>query len=383
MGGPDSVTQTTETSPPDYLLPFLKDSANVAQKLMGRGPMSYYSGNTVVPFSPQTNQALNLQQNRALSGSPVLNSAQGFTQNLLAGNSPLNQDFSGGPIGSAPLSQFTPDNYTAFTGGPTGESFLSPFMNQNNPYLDATFNKAAGAVNRNLDTILARSGRDLHGNLGARSDALNNLATDIYGGAYENDRSRALSAASQLSGQVFTGGQSDLGRQQQASESARDRALNAGLNLSGQIFSGGQSDIDRRLQAASTLGGQQLAASTNAIPLSREDYFDISQLGNVGAQTEQQAQNIIQDQLNRYNFAQEAPYASLDRFISQISGMPMGQQTSSSQPVFRSPIAGALGGVSAAAGLGGMMAAPGATGLAAVGGLPMLLGGGLLGLLGS
>ena len=253
-----------------------------------------------------------------MSGSPVVNAAQGFTENVLQGNSPLNQDF---------------------TGGPTGSDVLSPFTAQNNPYLDATFNKAAGAVNRNLDTVLARSGRDLHGNLGARADAINDLATDIYGGAYETDRNRALSAASQMSGQIFTGGQSDL---------------------------------DRRLQAASGLGSQQLAAASQAIPLAREDYFDISQLGNVGATVEGMAQNIV-----------DAPYLALERYNSGLSGVPLGQNSSSTNPLYRNPAGGMLGGMAAGAGLGGMMAAPGATGLAAVGGWPMLVGGGLLGMLGS
>lgn len=325
-GGPDSVTQTTATNPPDYLLPFLKDSATMAQRLMGRGPMNYFPGNTVVPFSPQTNQALNLQQNRALGGSPLVGSAQSFTQNLLGGNSPLNQNFSGGPLGLDILSGFTNGNV--------------------NPYLDATFDRAAGAVNRGLDTTLARAGRDLDANLGVRSDALNNLATNIYGGAYESDR---------------------------------NRGLNAATSMSNQIFSGGQNDLTRRLQAASTLGGQQLSALNNALPLAREDYFDIAQLGGVGSQVEQQAQNIIQDQMNRYNFAQEAPYASLDRFISQISGMPMGQQTSSTQPVFRNTAGGLLGGALTGGtlfGAGGPLAALGLGGPlgAGIGGLLSLLG---------
>lgn len=432
---PDSVTQTTSTEPPAYLMPYLSRATGMAQNLFEQGPMDYFNGNTVVPFSPITEQAMNMQMQRASGGSPLVGSAQSFTNNLLSGNSPLNQNFTGGPTGSGVLSPFTSGNPTGdFTGGATGQEFLTPFtsgrpsgnftggqtgervMSQffdgTNPYLDATFNKAAGAVNRNLDTVLARSGRDLHGNLGARSDALNNLATDIYGGAYEGDRNRALSAASDISNQIFSGGQSDLNRsmqtaesaqdrglnaanniasmiygggqndlnrRMQTAESAQDRALNAATNISNQTFGGGQADLDRSLQAASTLGSQQLGALGQALPLAREDYFDIAQLGGVGSQVEQQSQNIINDRMNRYNYAQEAPYAALDRFISQINGIPSGQQSSSTQPVFNNPMGNLLGGALAGGslfGAGGPLA--GMMGLSGAGGAGA---GALLGLL--
>lgn len=298
--GQESTTQTQSTEPPAYLQPYLQYAGNAGHQLISKlGPQQYFQGNTVVPFSPQTNQALNLQQQRATGGSPVVDSAKSFTQNLLQGQSSLNQNFSGGP---------------------TGESFLSPFMQNNNPYLDATFDRAAGAVGRQLDTTLARSGRDLDANMGARADALNNLATNIYGGAYEGDRSRALSAAS---------------------------------NLSNQVFTGGQGDLDRQLQAQSTLGSQQLSALGQALPLGREDYFDIAQLGGVGSAVEGQSQNIIQDRLNRFNFEQDAPFTALDRYIAQLAGTPQGQTTQSTTPIHRNPIGSALGGAATGASVGG------------------------------
>ena len=273
--GPDNVTQTTTTEPPDYLLPYLRQAAGSAQSLFGRGPQQYFPGNTVVPFSPQTNQALNLQQNRAMGGSPVTNAAQDLTTKTLSGD----------------------------------------FLN-NNPYLDATFDKAAGAVGRQLDTTMARAGRDLDANIGVRADALNNLATDIYGGNYQAERDR------------------------------------------------------------------QAGAVGSAIPLGREDYFDIAQLGEVGSAVEGQAQNIIGDRMNRFNFNQEAPHAALDRFISQLSGAPIGQNSTSTQPIHRNPMGSALGaGITGASlfGSGGPLA--GALGLTGPMGFGLGAGLGLLGVL--
>lgn len=254
LGGPDNVTQTTTQAPPAYLEPYLRQAADYAQQLFMGGPQQYYPGNTVVPFSPQTNQALNLQQNRALAGSGVVDAAQGFTTDLLGGNSPL-----------AAMS-----------------------MGGENPYLDATFDRAAAGVNRSLDSVLARSGRDVNANTGARASQLNDLATNIYGGAYE-------------------------------------------------------SDANRRLSAASTLGNQQLTAAGQAIPLAREDYFDIGQLGQVGSAVEQQAGNIQGDNVNRFNFAQNAPYEALNRYLGALSGAPYGGTTSSSQPVYNNPLSNLMG----------------------------------------
>jgi hypothetical protein len=62
-----------------------------------------------------------------------------------------------------------------------------------NPYLDATFNKASDAVRQRLDSQFAAAGRygaDAHQNVTA--DAYNDLATSIYGGAYDSDMGRRM-----------------------------------------------------------------------------------------------------------------------------------------------------------------------------------------------
>lgn len=256
-------TQTTTTTqgPPAYLQPFLEGAANAGTNLYNQGPQQFYPGQSVVPFSSQTQQAMGMQQQRAMQGSPLIGQAQNFAQGMLQGNTPLAGMAQGGA----------------------------------NPYLDQTFNRAAGAVNRSMDTVLARSGRDLTGNLGARSDQLNNLATNIYGNAYE-------------------------------------------------------SDANRRLQAASTLGSQQLQAAGQSIPLAREDYFDIGQLGQVGQQVEGQAGRIQQDNMNRWNFANNAPWENLNRYMGVLSGAPYGGTTTQSTPMHSNPLGGALGGAATAYG---------------------------------
>lgn len=71
------TTTTTQTSTPwAGLQPYLKSLYAGAGNLAQTDPFQAYPGQTVAPFNPQQLQALDLTQQRALSGSPVENAAQ-------------------------------------------------------------------------------------------------------------------------------------------------------------------------------------------------------------------------------------------------------------------------------------------------------------------
>lgn len=146
-----SSNTTTRTEPPQFIQPFLQYGAQQARSLYETGGPQYYPGQTVVPFAPQTEQALALTQQRAVNGSPVTNAAQNYSTSVLNGD-------------------YLP-------GGSNG-----------NPYLDRTFQQAANATQNDLSSEFARSGRNTLASMPVRSDQLNNLATSIYGGAYQNER---------------------------------------------------------------------------------------------------------------------------------------------------------------------------------------------------
>lgn len=149
MGGKSGGKQTTSTEPPKYVRPYLQGAVRDAQSLYQQGGPDYYPGNTVVPFSPQTEQAMGLTQQRALSGSPVTNAAQGYATDVLSGN----------------------------------------YLN-NNPYLDATFNRAADQVQNRIQSGFAGSGRNIEAGRPLAAQEMNDLASQIYGGAYDNERQR-------------------------------------------------------------------------------------------------------------------------------------------------------------------------------------------------
>lgn len=280
MGTSSSPSRTTTVNePPAFIQPFMQYGADQSRALYGTGGPQYYGGNTVVPFSGQTEQALGLTEQRALQGSPVNQAAQNYATNTL---------------NTAPTSQFG-----------TGQN---PYGSASNPYLDATFNKAADTVQNRLETQFAGSGRNVSASMPANTDMLSNLATQIYGGAYENERAR----------------------QYGYDTAERDRMAQ---------------DIEQ--QRSRQFGVAGLAPS-----LANQDYVDINALGGVGGQVEDLAGRLMEDQAARWDFAQNAPQINLDNYIARITGGYPGGTTNSTTPTYRNRTAGAAGGAMAGAQMG-------------------------------
>lgn len=151
MGGQSqSGNQVTKTEPPSYQLPYLQEGLGYARGLFAEGGPEQYAGNTVVPFAPQTEKALAGIEQRATQGSPLTQAGQTYAQDTLSGK----------------------------------------YLDQGNPYLDATFNKAAQATQASLEGQYAGTGRNVAASLPQRTDMLTGLATQIYGGAYDAERNR-------------------------------------------------------------------------------------------------------------------------------------------------------------------------------------------------
>lgn len=292
MGRTSSSPQTTTqiSEPPSYLRPYLLEGLNQSRGLYYGAPQSpLAAGSTlnltgpigrvagqaiangnfgaannvasltpqtstgfpaapVTPFSPETEQALRMATERAVGGSPVNRAAQDYATTTLGGE----------------------------------------FMGSN-PWLDAAFNKAAGAVTNQVQSNFGLSGRNPRGvdAAGFAGDLYNNLATDIYGGDYQAERAR----------------------QQQL------------VPFAGQLAS--------------------------------QDYADIGQLANVGAQREALSREYA-----------EAPDVALDRYLARLSGFP-GSSVTASTPMERNRLAGALGGAQ----LGSMFGPWGILGGGILGGL--------------
>lgn len=277
MGSSSSPSHTSQTTEPSaFIRPFMQFGAEQSRALYETGGPRYYGGNTVVPFSSQTEAALGGTEARARAGSPVVRAAQDYATRTL--NAP-------------PTSQF---------GGAT------------NPYLDATFNRAADATQNRLQSGFAGSGRNIEAARPAAADELGDLSQRIYGGAYESERDRM------------------------ASDLAQQRAT-------------------------------QFSVAGMAPNLANQDYVDLQQLGGVGGQVEDLTGRLMEDQAARFDFNQNAPQTNLDNYIARITGGYPGGTSNSVTPTYRNRTAGGLGGALGGAQLGSTFG-PWGTAIGAIGG---------------
>lgn len=161
--GNTTSNQTTTAQAPSWQLPYQQYALNQS--------LGQYNGVTspqqlVAPFSTQQNQAINNIGNLA-NNNPVSGAVNNYVTNTLNG---------------------------------------SP---ANNPYLNSEFQQGANQVQNQLSSEFANSGRGVVGSLPVQSDELNNLATQLYGGAYNTGVQQQENAAGLAPGAVNT----DLGLQ--------------------------------------------------------------------------------------------------------------------------------------------------------------------------
>lgn len=79
-------TTTTSSAPWASQQPYLEAGFERAKTDVLEKPMEYYPNSTVVPFAPQTEQALQMQEQRALAGSPTMGAAQEMAKGTLSGD---------------------------------------------------------------------------------------------------------------------------------------------------------------------------------------------------------------------------------------------------------------------------------------------------------
>lgn len=238
-------TQTVINEPAKFVKPYYDQIAKESSRLYKAGAPQYFPDSTVVPFSSDTEQALQMQRDRAISGSPLVNAAQEQQAATIRGD--------------------------YLTGSPALEQELA---------------RIGGKVNSQFAT----------------------------GGGYRSSANQEVLA--------------------------REMSDAAVRNYAGE----------RTLQQQAALASPQFGA---------QDYANIEALRGVGAAREELAGRNLQDEMNRFNYAQNSKGMALDDYIRRITGVGAGsgtQTSSGTQPsVGGSPLAGAIGGAQAGAGLAGAL----------------------------
>lgn len=157
-GGSGATTQTSEPwgNGAYHMKLINREARNLAQN-----PMEYYGGETVAPFSDETEQSLGAQTQRAQDGSPLVGAAQGDALKSLSGD-------------------------YLDVGNPHFEQMAQRIRGQVQPSIDARF-ATAGAAGSPL------ANRALGLGLG---DAIGGLAYQNYG----DERNRMMQSASMAPG---------------------------------------------------------------------------------------------------------------------------------------------------------------------------------------
>lgn len=169
--------------------------------------------------------------------------------------------------------------------------------------------------------------------------------------------------APSIASQFSSAGRFGSGAHQQAIQSA-EQPLAQGLASAASSIYGGNYENERARQQAASMYAPQLAQA---------DYTNLDKLMGIGQYRQQTAQDLINANINRYNYSQNQPLDKLQALNALLQG---GQaygtktgQTNTAQA--RNPFAGALGGASAMYGAAPFLADAFGTGSGALAGTLM------------
>lgn len=222
-GGGGSTTTVQKADPWAGQQPYLQDIFQQAQQLYNAGGMApnYYPGQTVADQSQWTQNALQMQADRAQHGSPLIDNASNAMNNITTGQALQNNQ---------------------------GLNVLNQLSQEDNPYVDELYNRAnsqaQSAINGNFSSA-GRYGSGAHA--AASADAANNLANEMYSSLWDK-RADAAQAAGQLYntgiGQQVVAGQTG---QQLANQAYTDAAAlgQAGAAMDDYNQQKINADIDR------------------------------------------------------------------------------------------------------------------------------------------
>jgi len=220
-GGSPPEKSTTTQNIPDELKPLAAKYASDAINLSNTAYQGY-NGQRFADLNTTQNLGIGQIQNRALNGSSTINNAE----------QALNQNITGG---------------------------------QTNPYLDQMVGKAQDSVRSQFNTGAVNSGS--FGNAGLQEQfagQLGDVATSMYGNAYETDKQRQMQSigmAQQFGNQAYT----DAGQLLNAGQLQQDQAQQQ-ADFGYQQFQDQQNDPYKKLAAMSGVFGSfpgQSSTTTN------------------------------------------------------------------------------------------------------------------------
>lgn len=342
MPSSPDVSETKTTSAPwkeqkPYIIQGLKD----ASTLYGQGAPAYYPGATYAGLTG--GQAQNVGNIYEAAKGPYLSQAAGTLGGVAqSGGSPglaaAGRGYGAIGAGGGPGSDATQGALSAYQqaaqqGGIGGAGGLNTLRQASrgdligqNPYLDAIYNRGAGDIQSRLQGMASAAGRTNSGALGHQvTQDLGDFNNQLYGGAYAQERANQLGAAQTLQQQAFQGlaGAAGQGAQQTGAALA---------GLGGQAATG-QQQTGNQLTAAQGLSGMDAARIANQQAALQ-----------AGGLRQQDTQNQINANIQRYNYNANAPMNWLQQYMGTVgAGYGGGTQTTQTPYYQPSPWATAAG----------------------------------------
>lgn len=311
MGGgsqSSTVRNTTEVDP--VTQQWRSNIMGAGANLYNQGAPGYYPGNTVVPFSNQTQGGLDYLQQYAMNGAPNLEAANDANGRALSGWNPAMpyaQNAASGGLSNNPAMQS-----------------LSQYGTGNNQYAQGLFQQASNDIGNAVNAQMAGAGRfgANASHTGAMTRGIGNAWNQIMTPVHEAERNRGLTAA-QTQGSLWDAG--------------ANRALQ-GADLMGGLWSQGNADASRAMASLPGLYGYGQMPGQAML--------------DIGGMYEGQAGQYLQADQDRYNYNANAPWQMLQQYAGMMSGLPdFSSQTQTSTGPGSNRLMTGLGAASAGAGI--------------------------------
>lgn len=199
-----SQNQSTTTQAPSWQQGYQQYGLNQSLSQYQNTPQ------LVAPFAPQQEQAINnissLANGTGGSGQTSYQPPQMFAgpAQMTAPGAPPDAGSLGANVaqaGGMPGQSGQAGGGSSSSGGPwinSAQNYITNTLNgspSSNPYLDSMFSRAANQTQPRLASEFAGAGRNVDASQGLRSQELNDLATGIYGGAYNTGVQQQENAA--------------------------------------------------------------------------------------------------------------------------------------------------------------------------------------------
>jgi hypothetical protein len=320
--GPTTTQTSTGTSGPSAMTqPYWDQYLKQMGQLTANGTVPVYGGQRVADMNGAQNTALDMGYNLATGGSPAQNMA----------NAQITAQASGAIT-----------NPYATTQNPW-EGQQNSFMGQTNPYAgdNPYLHQMASGVANDMASAYATG-------TAAQTDAAFNQGGAYGGSAYQNQTGINNKA---FAGQLGNTLSNIYGQNYYNSGQLAQNDLNRNANISGQDLARNSGLADNTLNRATTAFQNQqqnaLQAAGLGLQSGQMDWNAINNLNALGTQRQQNAQNVLNGNMDWWNQTAMGPYANLDIQGNALGRVP-GMTTSSSGTSSgggASPIANGIGAI--------------------------------------